>query len=348
MDGIKYPALQSYCLASTQDLMLSLAIRFGVEITSSPYGDYIFVDNGANTLAVCHLDTVADIRYDYIQTGEKTQKAVPMQVRYKEFRANSHKKHKHYGVPTLYSSSRVVQSLALDDRLGLFMILDILPDLGVKSDYLFTTDEERGNSSAYGFYSTKEYHWMYQFDRRQFDPVLYQYDHAELRAKLAAHNFKVARGSYSDIASLEHLGICGINFGIGYDYEHSHNCVASMESVQAIGRKFAQFYHAFKNTPMPFFDRYEATPKTSTKDDHYYNDWIERDSLNAAYFKDEADWESETGAKTHYDLGELACDFCGAPAEFVVNLDTDYFLCYWCKKEIRPDPADADYVPQDD
>lgn len=349
---VQYKSLQHYCTTPTDDLLDELATRFSVSATDTHYGQYVFVDNDAPVLAVCHLDTVADWEvFKYVdKDGKMVYKFIAGHINYQEHYLNSRKKHKRMGVPTMYTASHVVQSIALDDRLGLYMILDILPAMGVKMDYLFTTNEERGQSTAQGFYTSKQYNWVCQFDRRGFDPVLYQYDSPELRQLLLASGYRIARGTYSDIVDLEQLGCKAINFGIGYDYEHSNRCCASMESVQALGRQFTKFYCANRDTFLnhqPDYSHLYYLADNNPNDDGYTADeWTklykaDNHPTNNAYFKDYADWDDTNDtAKTAFDMGELACDFCGDVATHVVKLDGDYYLCEYCYQDLRPDTWD--------
>jgi hypothetical protein len=106
---------------------------------------YFYKDNGSNTLAVAHLDTVQKRGW-----CELTQ----------------------------LSHDTLVFSPKLDDRLGAYVILELLPKLGINVDVLLTTDEESSNSTAMEFKTQKQYNWMVEFDRAGRDAVLYQYQAA--------------------------------------------------------------------------------------------------------------------------------------------------------------------------
>lgn len=149
---------------------------------------HLFRDNGASILAVAHLDTVIDHSErmcDYAETAD----------------------------------GPVVFSGALDDRLGAYTILELLPRLGVNVDVLLTTAEEPGCSTAQFFEPPKEYLWMIEFDRGGTDVVMYQYEDDECVRLVEDAGARVGDGSYSDIAYLDHLEIKGFNWGVGYrDY----------------------------------------------------------------------------------------------------------------------------------
>jgi hypothetical protein len=148
---------------------------------------YAYKDNGSNVLAVAHLDTVG----------------------------LAHERGCHFldteGGPVVYSR-------ALDDRLGAYIILDLLPSLGITCDVLLTVGEESGRSTAEFFEppTGKDYNWMIEFDRGGTDVVMYQYEDRATTKLVEASGARVGDGIFSDIAYLEHLGIKGFNWGVGY------------------------------------------------------------------------------------------------------------------------------------
>src|SRR3990167_3487637 len=88
---------------------------------------YVFKDNNAPVLFVGHLD--------------------------------SHSYADHFYVNRI-SGGHLIMAAQLDDRLGVHIGLDILPRLGVKTDILLTTDEEKGGSTSEYFVPTKQYNWI--------------------------------------------------------------------------------------------------------------------------------------------------------------------------------------------
>ncbi len=216
--SINIPQLRKHCYEGFEYYR-----RMGESVVTKN-GNYTFIDRGANVLGIAHLDTVM---------GYKGAKG--------KFRI--------YG--------RTVVSSELDDRLGVYILLEELPKLGVNFDILFTEGEEQGRSTAKFFESKKQYNWMFQFDRRNLFPVLYDYDTPDLRRKLfAAGVQRVDHGSFSDICSLEHLGCSGINFGAGYDNEHTYKCYARLSTTEKSISWFKNFYDLYKDellvyTPRP-------------------------------------------------------------------------------------------------
>ncbi|WP_437230180.1 hypothetical protein SH661x_001823 [Planctomicrobium sp. SH661] len=179
-------------------------------------GQLTFIDRGGDTLAVAHLDFVDWTR------------------------------------PRISRSGETIRCPQLDDRLGAWTILDLLPTLGIHSDILLTDSEEIGRSTAQHFRAGKQYNWIFQFDRRGTDAVLYHYDSDENRNRLEHHGFTIGRGSFSDICYLD-LDCSGWNIGTGYHHEHSRRCYARLSDTFGNAVKLAEFWreHHGEHIPPP-------------------------------------------------------------------------------------------------
>jgi hypothetical protein len=182
---------------------------------------YHFKDNGARVLAVAHLDTVVKPEYR---------------------------------VPRFYDSvsGPALVSGGLDDRLGAYVILKLLPAMGVTVDYLLTVGEEDGQSTADFFTSDKTYDHVIEFDRMGTDVVMYQYDDAATRKAVRTAGAVVGNGSFSDIAYLEQLGAKAFNWGVGYagNY-HSRDGYALLNNTFAMVAKYLRFHEQNAGVPMP-------------------------------------------------------------------------------------------------
>lgn len=181
----------------------------------------IFIDRGSNVLSVAHLDTVnsADVNH---------------------FEWFYIKKALH------------VYNGQLDDRLGAYVVIDLLPQLGINCDVLLTEGEETGHSTADLFHTSKQYNWMFSFDRTGYDAVMYQYWTQEYANMLKSYGWKVERGSFSDIAFLDHLECTGVNFGVGYYNYHSEYAYANLEHTARSLSYFMAMWPEVKDTKMPF------------------------------------------------------------------------------------------------
>ena len=190
---------------------------------------YIYVDRGSNILSVAHMDVVSD-------------NAPP---------------------PTLVKlrGDHLIYSERLDDRLGCYVITNLLPKLDIRCDILLTTNEECGCSTAEEFTltSSKEYNWVVGFDRAGEDAVLYSYSRQSKWKKAVGKHFTVRRGTYSDISSMTSLGVCGVNVGIGYHNQHTEYCYASLMELSRQIERFRKFYREFKEEKFPYesYDEFE-------------------------------------------------------------------------------------------
>lgn len=258
--------------------------QFG-ELKQTPDGMYVFRDNGSNILGIAHLDTVQNLSHFEVQNLDDT---------------------------------RVVRNAQLDDRLGAYVILSLLPQLGVNCDILLTEGEEGGHSTGLYFEPTKKYNWIFEFDRMGMDVVMYQYHDKPTEEMMGKEGFIPAKGSFSDISMMEHLGVKGFNFGTGfYDY-HGKDSHAIESHVLHNVKLFKQFYDKYKNTQLPHknsgyytgrrrksslnitfgdfdmpkgeqYDDYMGTMDPSPKDPKHFEDqqeeWSLRKDLEKMYFE---------------------------------------------------------------
>jgi hypothetical protein len=149
----------------------------------------------------------------------------------------------------------VVFSQALDDRLGAYIILEMLPKLGLDYDILLTVGEESGQSTAAYFDPPrgKDYDWMIEFDRGGTDVVMYQYDDAEVRQLVKDSGARVGDGSFSDISYLGHLEIKGFNWGVGYQDYHGPRAHAFLDDTFTMVAKYLTFAEQNDGVFMPHY-----------------------------------------------------------------------------------------------
>lgn len=186
----------------------------GMEIRGGGGRLHAFKDNGASILAVAHTDYVSKTKhFQHLQLDDRY----------------------------------LIYNGQLDDRLGIYTILDVLPALGLKFDILLTDHEEIGQSTAEEFQAHKQYNWMFMFDRRGTDAVTYQYTDKKWLSSLAKH-LRIGQGSFSDISMLGHLGCAGVNVGAGYYDEHSSTHYMNVGHWSDQVKRFVGFYSAFHDT----------------------------------------------------------------------------------------------------
>lgn len=227
-------ALARVCVLPEDDFAEAFAMKT-VQVSrhadgwERPGDFYHFRDNGSSILAVAHLDTVVSPR----------------------------KRTAHF---TNTEDGPVVFSGALDDRLGAYIVLEMLPRLGITYDVLLTTGEEYGQSTAEFFTPDKEYNWMIEFDRGGTDVVMYQYDDADTRAAVRASGARPANGIFSDISYMDHLGVKGFNWGVGYQDYHSTRSHAFLNDTFMMVNHYLKFHEMFADVIMP----HQRVPKYYT------------------------------------------------------------------------------------
>ena len=141
---------------------------------------------------------------------------------------------------------------ALDDRLGVWVILDLLPLLGFSEyDILFTDMEEQGMSTAEDFIPLKQYNWVFEFDRRgTTDVAMYQYSDDVLDDMIRnTTEMDPVGGSFSDISSIG-CGCKAMNWSVGYDHEHTKDCYAYVEDTVFCAEQFLKFAAEYKDMYM--------------------------------------------------------------------------------------------------
>lgn len=216
------------------------------KLTQTKFGDYTFVDNKKDVLFVAHCDTVREDR--------------------------------HFQEVNL-SGDRLIYNSQLDDRLGVYTVLDLLPKLGIYGDILLTENEECGASTAQYFETDKQYNWIVEFDRRGTDVVDYEYQFHNLLDKY----WQVGLGTYSDISDLEHLGCKAFNIGVGYYGEHTQRCYMDIsEYIEQIAI-FTKFY---KDNYGKHYHHEKINFKKYNWKDNIYNDPFNESIINHGQYAD--------------------------------------------------------------
>lgn len=200
-------------LNSICDLPIKSFAKYGTNIKNRE-GSLFFKNNNSKILGIAHLDTVQLPKPSYL-------------------------------------ANNLFFHPCLDDRLGVYVLLEILPRYGLQFDLLLTDGEEKGKSTARFFKPPKQYNWMFSFDRSGTDVVMYQYQEPLLERIVESHGFAIGKGSNSDITTLGHCKCKGFNFGVGYHNHHTIDAYADLNETESMIRKFIPFYNACKNTEFP-------------------------------------------------------------------------------------------------
>lgn len=220
-DHFDRDALKRVCEAEAADFEQMYDMT-RVEVQQrAPHDFYLHKDNGASVLFVAHLDTVEDDRTCNVMDT---------------------------------AAGPLVASGALDDRLGAYVGLELLPSLGLEFDYLLTVGEEHGLSTAQFFDPDAHdvaYNWVIEFDRMGTDVVLYQYEDADLRELVEQAGGLVEQGIFSDISYLEHLGVKCMNWGVGYRDYHGPRSHAWLNDTFAQVARFLVFHTLNRDVHLP-------------------------------------------------------------------------------------------------
>lgn len=154
-----------------------------------------------------------------------------------------------WSYPTSYDNRTKVRAGQVDDRVGVWLLLDVLRDLpGMPAfDVLLTTDEEIGRSTAQEFArdwgkAGADYNWCFQFDRRGSDWVDYDKASDDFRRDFTEiTGIKHGQGSFSDICYLPRQFGSRANIGTGYHNEHSPDAYVDLGECWDQVTRFVEF-----------------------------------------------------------------------------------------------------------
>lgn len=253
-------------------------------IAGETENQYIYIDNDAPVLGIAHLDFIPNS--PHFETA---------------------------ALDGLY-----IFNSRLDDRLGVYLLLETLPLLvNYPYDILLTTGEETGRSTAREFKPQKDYNWTFELDRAGLDAVTYGLDNKEFKKHIRKAGFKINYGTYTDIRDLAGKE-CRVNFGIGYHQQHTNLCHAKLKDILKAIRRIAEFYNA------------------------HYNDAYERDVIKV-YTPYRSDYSSRFNNYNYWDNYSDTCDLCYKILKYnqIKHLDGLY-LCKDCYDAM----IDADTSPE--
>lgn len=136
----------------------------------------------------------------------------------------------------------------VDDRVGIWILLDILPNY-LDFDVLLTTDEEIGRSTSQDVMEPLPYNWTFQFDRRGTDVVDYGMASPEMKELFSIETgIDFGQGSFSDICWLSEESGSKLNIGTGYHNEHTPDAYVNLNECYSQVMKFLKFSKKYQYT----------------------------------------------------------------------------------------------------
>jgi len=211
------PELRWWIETPTDDIFAHFA-TFGEKLKQADQR-HIYIDNGADVLAVAHLDTVQPVRTI-----------------------------KEHGLTE--DGEQIIKAHGLDDRLGAYAITHLLP---FPVDLLYTDLEEVSQSTAQHFTSEKNYRYVMEFDRAGIDVVTYDIDSPQWLKMLRDQGATIGRGSFTDLCYLDHgdRPECMVNYGTGYYRAHSPDSYANLDELREQVALAAKVHAAATATDAP-------------------------------------------------------------------------------------------------
>jgi hypothetical protein len=289
---IDYKKLKSRCISPIENFWG----EFPENVRGTDGERHIYINNDSPVLSVAHVDTVFKKCKDFIV----------------------------YPV----GGEKYIFSPNLDDRLGVYTVLDFLPSMGISTDVLLTENEEMGLTTAYDFQPDKKYNWVVEFDRMGKSPVLYKFDNPKIRESLKSVGLYPASGTYSDISEMGGLGCTCINWGIGYTEQHTNLCkFKELDYIETM-KKFIRFFQQYKNTQFPHIEKFQKSPRWE-RDTIYRDDW---DVFPPSGTTGKMKWKKSGKKSYNFRDGEiLTCLWCfddSPEVEYYPEYDSN--LCPTC------------------
>ena len=187
------------------------------------------------------------------------------------------------------TDTKVVSS-ALDDRLGVFAAIEMLPRLGINADVLLTDNEETGFSTIerLGMGVLDKYNWIVELDRAGRDVVTYGYWEMD---SIVKEYWPLGSGVYSDIVELEATSpISAFNIGVGYYNQHSERCHVKLGHFLGQMEKLKHFYADHGNTKFTRIHDPVETYEAATRKYKGYIDYEDEQLKLIADDDDTFDW----------------------------------------------------------
>lgn len=209
---------------------------------------------------------------------------------------------------------------SLQRRMGLHILTQELPSVGIAPDILIVGDNSDGVPNTDGYFGAQEYKWMFSFDLQRSGASMYQYHDDSLVAKLLKYGFVYRKDEeYAAIDDLWFLGFVGFNFGNGIIGEGKFS-PGLLRITERQVKRFVGFYRAMHDVALAF-------------------------DVSAGF--DEQAWSEHYGPSDPYDFTKVSddldsCDLCGGLFPIgelaqLRNIGDGVWLCEACVKTNRFD-----------
>lgn len=149
------------------------------------------------------------------------------------------------------------QGLGADDRAGVYAVLQILIDSGLRPSVLFTLGEETGGTGAYAFcadfpFPAQDLKFIIELDRQGSDEaVFYLCKNQEFIDFIESFSFQTDIGTFTDISIIcPQWKIAGVNLSVGYINEHSYIEHLYLDDLNATIKKVINILEIANNAPV--------------------------------------------------------------------------------------------------
>lgn len=259
------------------------------------------------------------------------------------------------------ASPETVVSSALDDRLGVYMAMEALPEIGVRCDVLLTDDEESAMSTMQGLGMAflRRYNWIIQLDYPGEGVSMHGY--TGMRDAVQEVFGPAPPVSFTDISFVkDYSPISAFNAPTGYVQQHTEGCHVSMPVFARCLERIKAFYDVHKDTK--FVENEDVILTEPMHDARFSLFSTPKEQTNVVPFKYEPGepvgrWEEYVDSRwplrdapgdENYEWDEL-CTMCGHYYD-AMSMETydGHYVCPGCNDAITGDYADTEEELDDD
>ena len=237
-----------------------------------------------------------------------------------------------------------MRGAGFDDRLGCYLSYTLQQQRPDLFDVVWCDYEESGRSTGQHFTPSHDYNFIIELDREMDDFVDYDLADSDFLTKFKeVTNIEHGWGSFSDIASMDHIDSTKINLGIGIAQGTNHSPNSRFYPFMCLSQidKMMKFVELYKNQHwpsgpgwVPYVHKYCSTGVT------HYN----------PYSGNKYNWKTGRYESLNNGLDPNAvyypCDFCTNPTpnEMYDEL-ADSLICEKCREYLL-ESGDLEFNPK--